>query len=209
MPGSGIDTDSADVITIPAGFDFDNGCIDDDLNVFGRPEFASDLRRQVSLRGKPKVMRDKHRRAVFIGCDRLVFIELTKAEQHLCARVERFEFFKAKRPAAIRDPRALLKIGLGHAATLPGPPLRRTTKPAPTGYGKRTTLQRAGVTAAKFALVGLINAGAVRPLVSQTYPLAEIHRAQEDFAAKTYAGKLVLISRLGASNVDSATPPAV
>lgn len=42
-------------------------------------------------------------------------------------------------------------------------------------------------------LVGLINAGTVRPLVSQTYPLADIGRAQEDFAAKRYPGKLVLI----------------
>ena len=42
-------------------------------------------------------------------------------------------------------------------------------------------------------LVELINRGAVRPLVSQTYPLAEIGRAQEDFAAKRYPGKLVLI----------------
>jgi len=42
-------------------------------------------------------------------------------------------------------------------------------------------------------LVGLINRGEVRPLVSKTYPLAEIARAQEDFAAKRYPGKLVLI----------------
>lgn len=42
-------------------------------------------------------------------------------------------------------------------------------------------------------LVGLINRGAVRPLVSGTYPLAEIARAQADFAAKRFAGKLVLI----------------
>ncbi|MEM0989473.1 MAG: zinc-binding dehydrogenase [Pseudomonadota bacterium] len=42
-------------------------------------------------------------------------------------------------------------------------------------------------------LVDLMRQGAVRPLVSQTYPLAQIHRAQEDFAAKTYPGKLVLI----------------
>ncbi|MEM9737232.1 MAG: zinc-binding dehydrogenase [Pseudomonadota bacterium] len=42
-------------------------------------------------------------------------------------------------------------------------------------------------------LVAWINEGAIRPLVSQTYPLAEIHRAQADFAAKTHAGKLVLL----------------
>ncbi|MEM6905511.1 MAG: zinc-binding dehydrogenase, partial [Pseudomonadota bacterium] len=42
-------------------------------------------------------------------------------------------------------------------------------------------------------LVAWINEGAIRPLVAQTYPLAEIHRAQADFAAKTHAGKLVLL----------------
>jgi alcohol dehydrogenase len=39
----------------------------------------------------------------------------------------------------------------------------------------------------------MINLGRVRPLVSRTYPLAEIAAAQEDFAAKRYPGKLVLI----------------
>ena len=43
------------------------------------------------------------------------------------------------------------------------------------------------------ALVALINEGAVRPLVSKTYPMSEIAQAQADFAAKTYPGKLVLI----------------
>ncbi len=42
-------------------------------------------------------------------------------------------------------------------------------------------------------LIALINRGAIRPLVSQTYPLADIRTAQTDFAAKTYPGKLVLI----------------
>ena len=42
-------------------------------------------------------------------------------------------------------------------------------------------------------LVDHINAGAVRPLVSQTYPLRDIATAQKDFAAKRYPGKLVLI----------------
>ena len=42
-------------------------------------------------------------------------------------------------------------------------------------------------------LVGLVNAGRVRPLVSKTYPLAEIAAAQADFAAKRYPGKLVLV----------------
>ncbi|WP_306113242.1 MULTISPECIES: alcohol dehydrogenase family protein [unclassified Roseovarius] len=42
-------------------------------------------------------------------------------------------------------------------------------------------------------LVDLINRGKVRPLVSKTYPLKDIGAAQEDFAAKTYPGKLVLL----------------
>jgi alcohol dehydrogenase len=42
-------------------------------------------------------------------------------------------------------------------------------------------------------LVALINAGAVRPLVSATYPLAEIARAQADLAAGRFPGKLALI----------------
>ncbi len=45
-------------------------------------------------------------------------------------------------------------------------------------------------------LIRLVNAGRVRPLVSRTYPLAEIATAQEDFAAKRYPGKLVLIPPL-------------
>ena len=42
-------------------------------------------------------------------------------------------------------------------------------------------------------LVALINSGAVRPLVSRTYPLSEIVAAQEDFVSKRYPGKLVLL----------------
>ncbi len=42
-------------------------------------------------------------------------------------------------------------------------------------------------------LVDLINTGQVRPLVSKTYPLKDITAAQEDFAAKRYPGKLVLL----------------
>lgn len=42
-------------------------------------------------------------------------------------------------------------------------------------------------------LVAHINAGRVRPLVSKTYPLREIARAQEDFVAKRHPGKLVLL----------------
>lgn len=42
-------------------------------------------------------------------------------------------------------------------------------------------------------LVELINDGRVRPLISKTYDLADIHRAQADFQAKIYPGKLVLL----------------
>lgn len=42
-------------------------------------------------------------------------------------------------------------------------------------------------------LADIINSGAVRPLVSKTYPLHDIAAAQADFNAKIYPGKLVLI----------------
>ncbi|MEP2530252.1 alcohol dehydrogenase family protein [Shimia sp.] len=42
-------------------------------------------------------------------------------------------------------------------------------------------------------LVKLMNEGAFRPLVSRTYPLRDIGRAQTDFMSKTLPGKLVLI----------------
>lgn len=42
-------------------------------------------------------------------------------------------------------------------------------------------------------LIGLVNTGRVRPLVSKTYPLSEIGKAQADFSAKKFPGKLVLI----------------
>ncbi|MCP3424712.1 alcohol dehydrogenase family protein [Rothia sp. AR01] len=42
-------------------------------------------------------------------------------------------------------------------------------------------------------VVRYINEGRLHPLVSKTYPLSEIHQAQEDFIAKKYPGKLVLI----------------
>ena len=42
-------------------------------------------------------------------------------------------------------------------------------------------------------LVDLMCAGRVRPLISATYPLEQIHRAQSDFEAKRHPGKLVLI----------------
>lgn len=42
-------------------------------------------------------------------------------------------------------------------------------------------------------LVTIINTAAVRPLVSNVYPLRQIARAQEEFEAKRHAGKIVLI----------------
>lgn len=42
-------------------------------------------------------------------------------------------------------------------------------------------------------LVRYIEAGEIRPIVSRTYPLAEIETAQQEFLAKTYPGKLVLV----------------
>ncbi|MEM7057425.1 MAG: zinc-binding dehydrogenase [Pseudomonadota bacterium] len=42
-------------------------------------------------------------------------------------------------------------------------------------------------------LVDLMNAGTVRPLISQTYLLQDIAKAQADFEAKIHPGKLVLI----------------
>jgi len=42
-------------------------------------------------------------------------------------------------------------------------------------------------------LIGMVNAGQVRPLVSKTYPLREIAAAQADFIAKAHPGKLVLL----------------
>lgn len=43
------------------------------------------------------------------------------------------------------------------------------------------------------ALIDMVNAGDVRPLVSGTYPMRDIARAQEDFQSKRFAGKLVLL----------------
>jgi NADPH:quinone reductase-like Zn-dependent oxidoreductase len=42
-------------------------------------------------------------------------------------------------------------------------------------------------------LISYIEAHEIRPLVSRTYPLAEIAQAQEDFLSKKHTGKLVLI----------------
>jgi NADPH:quinone reductase-like Zn-dependent oxidoreductase len=42
-------------------------------------------------------------------------------------------------------------------------------------------------------LVGYIEAGEIKPLVAQTFPLKEIGTAQEQFLAKKFTGKLVLV----------------
>ncbi|HSG94439.1 MAG TPA: zinc-binding dehydrogenase, partial [Afifellaceae bacterium] len=42
-------------------------------------------------------------------------------------------------------------------------------------------------------LLGYIENGEIRPLVSKTYPLKQIAAAQTDFLAKKFTGKLVLI----------------
>jgi NADPH:quinone reductase-like Zn-dependent oxidoreductase len=42
-------------------------------------------------------------------------------------------------------------------------------------------------------LVGYIERGEIRPLVSATYPLAEIAAAQREFLAKSHVGKIVLV----------------
>ena len=42
-------------------------------------------------------------------------------------------------------------------------------------------------------LIGLVNEGRVKPLIAETYPLREIGKAQEGFAANKTAGKLILI----------------
>ena len=42
-------------------------------------------------------------------------------------------------------------------------------------------------------LVGYIEAGEVRPLLAATYPLAELHEAQQAFIAKKQIGNIVVI----------------
>jgi NADPH:quinone reductase-like Zn-dependent oxidoreductase len=42
-------------------------------------------------------------------------------------------------------------------------------------------------------LIQYVERGEVRPVVSGTYALADIRRAQEDFLSKKHIGKLVLI----------------
>ncbi|MGB3314556.1 MAG: zinc-binding dehydrogenase [Albidovulum sp.] len=49
------------------------------------------------------------------------------------------------------------------------------------------------------ALVEIINAGSVRPLISKTYPLRDIGRAQQELQSGTHPGKLVLLPCGGAS----------
>ncbi|WP_231704031.1 alcohol dehydrogenase family protein [Cochlodiniinecator piscidefendens] len=48
-------------------------------------------------------------------------------------------------------------------------------------------------------LIAYIEAGEIRPLVAKTYPLSDIHSAQEDFLAKKHTGKLVLVPPQAAS----------
>ncbi len=42
-------------------------------------------------------------------------------------------------------------------------------------------------------LIGYIERGEIRPVLAATYPLKDIVRAQQDFLAKGFVGKLVLI----------------
>ena len=50
-----------------------------------------------------------------------------------------------------------------------------------------------GTRAAFARLVSYIESGAIRPNLFATYPLSEFHRAQTDFMAKGYVGKLVVV----------------
>ncbi|ANJ55498.1 alcohol dehydrogenase [Pseudomonas silesiensis] len=42
-------------------------------------------------------------------------------------------------------------------------------------------------------VISYVESGEIRPVVAKTYPLNEIHQAQEDFLSKAHLGKLVLI----------------
>ena len=42
-------------------------------------------------------------------------------------------------------------------------------------------------------LIGYVERGEIVPVVARTYPLREIVRAQQDFLAKSFTGKLVLV----------------
>ncbi|GAA1958779.1 zinc-binding dehydrogenase [Microbacterium aquimaris] len=48
------------------------------------------------------------------------------------------------------------------------------------------------------ALIDLARNGAVRPLIAQTFPLTEVHRAQEELGSRRHVGKLVLLPGGGA-----------
>ena len=62
-------------------------------------------------------------------------------------------------------------------------------------YRNDWTLMGTNVTSADVFpnLMGYIERGEIQPIVSRTYPLAEIHQAQRDFSAKTHVGKIVLV----------------
>lgn len=55
-------------------------------------------------------------------------------------------------------------------------------------------------------LVQYVERGEVRPLVAQTYPLADIARAQEEFLRKQHVGKLVLVPPSAPADADGASP---
>jgi len=44
-------------------------------------------------------------------------------------------------------------------------------------------------------LIGYIERNEIKPLVSKTYPLKNIVKAQKDFVSKKYGGKLVLLPK--------------
>jgi NADPH:quinone reductase-like Zn-dependent oxidoreductase len=46
-------------------------------------------------------------------------------------------------------------------------------------------------------LISYIEAGEIRPLVSETFPLERIAEAQKAFSSKIHAGKIVLLPPLG------------
>ncbi len=61
---------------------------------------------------------------------------------------------------------------------------------------RRTLIGSTMHTPAQFRrLVHDARAGNLDPPVARTYPLTEIHQAQQDFAAGDHLGKLVLIPR--------------
>jgi NADPH:quinone reductase-like Zn-dependent oxidoreductase len=67
-----------------------------------------------------------------------------------------------------------------------------------TGHGGLDRLEyrtdgRASVDVVFESLVEYVERGEVRPVVSRTYPLADITHAQRDFLEKEHIGELVLI----------------